>query len=427
MPLTTYLTDRDLVLDATRDESDVGGGMSWQQVRDDDTLPMKCRECGRDMHPRGGANRGKRPHFAHNKDSSRPTCPAESETREHRELKRRCAEWARRPGWHAALEVTSPTKDWRADVLATDPQSQRRVAFEIQLSPQTEEGARHRSRRYREAGIECVWIVKGHQRPWFRTHGALVVTGPTASAGSQERDWTVVDGCQRYIGTEEGGIWCPVTSVPLSQVVYSIARGQVVPSRRDPYLDSGEWWWIRADRRQHWTDPVAQPSKPPRRQPKRKPTSRDTRPRTQTARSTGALHARSSSPRTPATPSPTTAASVKTDPPPAPSPPEPPTTPTPEPPAVEHTKPQANPHKRVPTPPRDLTLRESLADALGGPWPARRYGSAAICALFLGLIAAAVSAGVTNAALTEFALWVAGTWGAVILLGVLISGVRRYR
>lgn len=425
MPLTTYLSDRDLVLDATRDESDVGGGLSWEQVHGNKTLPMTCRECGHGMHPRGGGNRGKRPHFAH--DQNRPKwCTAGRERPEHRELKRRCAEWAREAGWHADLEVTSPTGDWRADVLATDPQSQRRIAFEIQLSSQTEEEARRRSTRYREAGVECVWIVHGRRRRWFRTHGALVVTETTGSADSaQERDWTVVEGCQRYMGTEKGGIFIPAAPVPLSRVVYSIVRGQVVPSRTDPYSHAAAWWWIRADCQQHWTEPVALPNKLPSRRPKRKPASRSTRTRTRPIRSSGAPRARPTSEPAPTTPSSTTAAPITTDLPPAPPQPEPPPLSTPEPPAAKQPEPQANPQARVPTPPRDLTLGESLAAALGGPWSARKCAGAAVFALFLGMLAAIVSAAVTNVALHELTFWVVSVWGAVILLGSLIWVARR--
>lgn len=55
MPLTTYAPDRDVVLDATRSEADVGGGLSWARLSADsaDKSPMECRECRETMYAKG--------------------------------------------------------------------------------------------------------------------------------------------------------------------------------------------------------------------------------------------------------------------------------------------------------------------------------------------------------------------------------------
>src|SRR5690606_27826039 len=257
MPLTTYLPEQELELDATRSKDDVGGGMSWDQVCEEKPL-MKCRECDEVMHPRGGKpTSNQRAHFYHHKKND--LCSGGEESPNHRELKRLCAEGIREAGWQAHLEYAGPDGDWRADVLAEDPQSGRRVAFEIQLSPQTAEQAEYRTERYRAAGVECVWIVtknrQQRRKSWFRAQGALVVNKRGDEDDSAE--WNVLEGCQRYEPGAFRGAWSDVDPpVPLRKVVPAIVRGQVVPSQDEPQVPGTDWWWVNADHREHWPTPA---------------------------------------------------------------------------------------------------------------------------------------------------------------------------
>lgn len=257
MPLTTYALDRDVVLDASRGEGDVGGGLSWAQLLVDKP-PMECRECREAMYAKGGESKSVRAHFAHKKRS--PSCPSNYESADHLELKRRCAEWIREAGWRAHLEYSGPGGEWRADVLAEDPQSGRRVAFEIQLSAQTAEQARHRTERYRDAGIECVWIAEQQRvrskRAWFRSEGALVVAKNGGEDSPAAATWEVVEGCARWRVVAEGafrtyGCWMPSmkSDIPLSATVQWITAGRIVPSRPDSHAAERDWWWVYANER----------------------------------------------------------------------------------------------------------------------------------------------------------------------------------
>lgn len=62
------------------------------------------------------------------------------------------------PGWRAEPEHPAPDRSWIADVMAIHDTG-RRVAFEVQLSEQTQEDYAHRSQRYFDAGILPVWLT----------------------------------------------------------------------------------------------------------------------------------------------------------------------------------------------------------------------------------------------------------------------------
>ena len=105
------------------------------------------------------------------------------ESLEHLELKSLVANAARTAGWNASLEYAAPDRSWIADVMAE--KDRRRIALEIQLSPQSPEEFQRRQQRYERAGIECLWYVAPHNAAATQGVPAHVLTG---SSGS----WTTV-------------------------------------------------------------------------------------------------------------------------------------------------------------------------------------------------------------------------------------------
>jgi hypothetical protein len=94
-------------------------------------------------------------HFVHLR--RHPDCAWANESAEHVEVKRAIIDALAESGWEVRAEQSGP--DWRADVLATSPTG-RRIAFEVQLSPQTFEETVTREDRFREAGVEGVWLFR---------------------------------------------------------------------------------------------------------------------------------------------------------------------------------------------------------------------------------------------------------------------------
>ncbi len=56
---------------------------------------------------------------------------------------------------------------WRADVLACSRDGSRRIAWEAQLSPITDEDIRDRTSRYQAEGIGVCWVSPGELVPWM--------------------------------------------------------------------------------------------------------------------------------------------------------------------------------------------------------------------------------------------------------------------
>ncbi|GAA1983132.1 hypothetical protein GCM10009754_70270 [Amycolatopsis minnesotensis] len=118
-------------------------------------IALRCRECGHGVHAKVSP-RGLR-YFAH--DPGRPPdCAWLNESLEHHQLKLALATAVRATGWGAELEVTGPDGAWRADVLATSPDGTRRIAWEAQLSPITDDDIRHRTLRYQADDVEVCWV-----------------------------------------------------------------------------------------------------------------------------------------------------------------------------------------------------------------------------------------------------------------------------
>lgn len=84
------------------------------------------------------------------------------ETPAHLAAKSAVAAAARAAGWNATIEHLAADRSWIADVLAE--RDGRRIAFEIQLSSQTDVNFARRQTRYEADGVECLWLVNPGNR-----------------------------------------------------------------------------------------------------------------------------------------------------------------------------------------------------------------------------------------------------------------------
>ncbi|MCX2748979.1 hypothetical protein OOZ51_14315 [Arthrobacter sp. MI7-26] len=79
------------------------------------------------------------------------------------------------PDWRAEVEHAHPRRAWIADVMAIHS-SGKRLAFEVQLSPQNEDEYIRRSQLYADDGVGAVWVVPGSPE-WSRVRVPMIVTG----------------------------------------------------------------------------------------------------------------------------------------------------------------------------------------------------------------------------------------------------------
>ncbi len=189
--------------------------------------PLRCRECEEPMHAKVSKH-GLR-FFAHDRGQS--NCGGDGEGPEHRAMKRLLADLIRSAGWEALLEEGPRSEDkggWRADVLAVDRTSSRRVAFEVQLATMTEEEGRVRTDKYSTDGVETVWFTSRHT-PWL-----FAVPGVRISGFDQERP--CVPSVNRGFVSSEQGLHYGNTTIPLSSLVSGYLRASIV-SRRINYLN----------------------------------------------------------------------------------------------------------------------------------------------------------------------------------------------
>jgi hypothetical protein len=150
-------------IDATLD--DLGCGLSWAAVhKARPGAALRCPDCGHGSTPRSPpAGCGTSPTIL----AARKT--ARGSMLEHHLLKLELATAIRAADWHAELEVRAPGGSWRADVLASAHDGSRRVAFEAQLSPITDDDITARTSRYRADGIDLCWVSAGRWPPWMET------------------------------------------------------------------------------------------------------------------------------------------------------------------------------------------------------------------------------------------------------------------
>lgn len=100
------------------------------------------------------------------------------ETAEHHAAKLTLAAAARAAGWEAEVEAISPDRAWIADVLIS--RGVRKIALEVQWSPQAAAVFAQRTARYRDAGVGCVWFLgpANHAR---EVAGAYLLNGDADS------------------------------------------------------------------------------------------------------------------------------------------------------------------------------------------------------------------------------------------------------
>lgn len=81
----------------------------------------------------------------------------EPETEHHLRMKTAVFKTARRLGYDAQPESPGPDREWVADVLIQRP-DRKPIAVEIQWSYQNLDKFEYRTERYRDAGIDCIWL-----------------------------------------------------------------------------------------------------------------------------------------------------------------------------------------------------------------------------------------------------------------------------
>lgn len=148
--------------------------VSLKSVYKQGTLTMTC---GQPAIPRTSKNGFQ--HFAHKPGVDCTLHAGGPESAEHLALKAAAEAAAKACGWAATIEYPGPDREWIADVLAE--KGGRRVAIEIQLSPQQPLEFVRRQERYAASGIECVWLVARHNK-----HNAAQVPSYTVKYSSDE-------------------------------------------------------------------------------------------------------------------------------------------------------------------------------------------------------------------------------------------------
>ena len=141
MPLTAIVHGKKLIAPRLSNED-------WESVKKTE-IRMEC--CGSIGHARTSV-KGLR-HFYHEKNAE---CPYQNkgETEEHRNIKYAIFQICEKLGWTSEIERKSG--NWIADVYAEKENN--RVVFEVQLSPQTFDVTKSRTKTYKNEGIRCYWL-----------------------------------------------------------------------------------------------------------------------------------------------------------------------------------------------------------------------------------------------------------------------------
>ncbi|MGW1886884.1 competence protein CoiA family protein [Streptomyces sp. NPDC001970] len=145
-------------------------------------------------------------------------CALAEETMAHRLLKQELATAARAAGWTADLEVSGPSRAWRADVLASA--GGRRIALEAQLSPIPPDHIRERTQRMAADGVASVWFSDRPRPPWLG-----VVPSVRLTAG--ENGLAAVEGLAHFAHPT----WRPQGPVPIAQFMNWLFTGHIVSHR----------------------------------------------------------------------------------------------------------------------------------------------------------------------------------------------------
>lgn len=144
MPITAIVQGKKVISLDLSDED-------WESVKRAD-IRMDC--CGSVGHTRTSVL-GLR-HFYHAKNSDCPFIDQEGESDEHRRLKYLVFQACEKFGWKADIEHRMD--GLIADVLAE--KDDKKVAFEVQLSPQTYEVTVSRTNAFKKENIQCYWLFR---------------------------------------------------------------------------------------------------------------------------------------------------------------------------------------------------------------------------------------------------------------------------
>lgn len=129
--------------------------IEWAKLKTScDLLNLKMPCCGNMAIPKTSSLGT--PFFAHNR---RGNCTSAPESPEHLRCKQIIAEAALASGWTAVTEKPglSPSGEaWIADVFCEKGTAT--IAFEVQLSPQTQDETMRRQIRYKDSGIRSAWF-----------------------------------------------------------------------------------------------------------------------------------------------------------------------------------------------------------------------------------------------------------------------------
>ena len=142
--------------------------VAWRSLKRDEKRKSQLfcpdPDCGQLMIPKTITQTGTQ-FFAHKTAATELCLFREEPSPEHRHYEKVVAEAIRAFGWEASIEhyVPADTENTKAlvDVLAIPPASVERspIAFEIQLSPQSDAIYEKRTERYRRAGFQTVWFT----------------------------------------------------------------------------------------------------------------------------------------------------------------------------------------------------------------------------------------------------------------------------
>lgn len=139
----------------------------WAQLKieyRDQGLSMPCCDAG--AIPKT-SSRGTQ-FFSH---ARRGECTSAPESDEHLWCKQLIATAAKGVGWHVTTEFRGQApngENWIADVLCQ--QGMARIAFEVQVSTQTDEELRHRQVRYKASGVRAAWFYSVRLRDMPFSH-----------------------------------------------------------------------------------------------------------------------------------------------------------------------------------------------------------------------------------------------------------------
>lgn len=204
-------------IDATL--SDLGCGLTWSAVhKARPRVGLRCPDCGHGVHAKVSARKLR--YFAHNPGRT-ADCAWLNESLEHHLLKLELATSIREAGWNAQLEVRAPDGSWRADVLATSHDGGRRIAWEAQLSPITDDDIAERTARYQAEGIEVCWVGIAPRALWIGIVPSVRVREPY-----DDRPWTVVDGVAGFAYSD--GAWSIVDSLTLITFIRWILQEKMI-------------------------------------------------------------------------------------------------------------------------------------------------------------------------------------------------------